>query len=265
MRRRGLVVLATLATSVALAGAIPGSRARERIVPPPAHASWQWQLDGRIDLRVPARVFDVDGFDASAATVAALHRAGRYVVCYLDVGTWERWRPDARRFPARLLGSPDGWPGERWLDVRRLDVLGPLLRARIARCRAKHFDAVEPDNVDGFENATGFPLRAADQLRFDRWVARAVHAAGLAVALKNDLEQAAQLAPSFDFAVLEQCFEQRACGQARPFLRAGKGVYDAEYALPAARFCAAARALGVNAIRKRLDLGAWRQRCSSVI
>ncbi len=273
MRRRallavGAVVALAAPTAFAVAPrthnapAAAGARATSHApTPPPAHASWQWQLDGRLDGGVPARVYDVDGFDTSAATVARLHRAGHYVVCYVDVGTWENWRPDRHRFPVHLLGVSNGWPGERWLDVRRLATLAPLLRARFARCRAKGFDAVEPDNVDGYENATGFPLRARDQLRFNRWIADAVHAQRLAVALKNDLDQAPALVRSFDFAVTEQCFEQHACGKARPFLHARKGVYDAEYALPRSSFCGAARRLGINAIRKHLGLGAWRQPC----
>jgi hypothetical protein len=261
MRRRAalsLCLASALALLAAHAAFAPGARPPAG---PPAHATWQWQLDGRLDLSVRAAVYDVDGFDTSRAAVARLHRAGSYVVCYVDVGTWEDWRPDRARFPARLLGAGDGWAGERWLDVRRIDLLAPLLRARFARCRAKGFDAVEPDNVDAYANRSGFPLSAADQLRFNRWVAGAVHAEHLAVALKNDLDQAPALARSFDFAVTEQCFQYRECGKARPFLRAGKGVYDAEYALSRAAFCAAAHRLGINAMRKRLSLGAWRQPC----
>lgn len=254
-------LLAVLALLAACGAAAPGAGVTGRPTPPPAHASWQWQLDGRLDASMPARLYDIDGFDTSRAQVARLHRAGRYVVCYVNVGAWERWRPDAARFPRELLGADNGWPGERWLDIRRIDALAPILRARFARCRAKGFDAVEPDNVDGFTNDSGFPLTGADQLRFNRWVARAAHAQRLAVALKNDLEQARALARSFDFAVLEQCFEYDECGRARPFLDAGKGVYDAEYALAPSAFCADARRLGINAIRKRLDLGAWRQPC----
>jgi len=265
VRRRTVPLLALLALLAACGAAAPGARVAPVPVPahirPPAHASWQWQLDGRLDLSVPARVYDVDGFDTSRAQVLALHRAHRFVVCYVDVGTWERWRPDAARFPRTVLGADNGWPGERWLDIRRIDALAPLLRARFAMCARKRFEAVEPDNVDGYSNHSGFPLTGADQLRFNRWVARAAHRAGLAVALKNDLEQAPALARSFDFAVLEQCFEYDECGRARPFLRAGKGVYDAEYALAPSAFCADARRLGINAIRKRLDLGAWRQPC----
>lgn len=244
----------------AAAAAAPAASAA-RVERPPARASWQWQLDGRLDTSVRARVYDVDGFGTSAAQVARLHRQGRYVVCYISAGAWENWRPDRGRFPAATLGADNGWPGERWLDVRRLRELAPVLRARIAMCARKRFDAVEPDNVDGYTNDTGFPLTARDQLAFNRWLARTAHAHGLAVALKNDLEQARALAPSFDFAILEQCFQYGECTSARPFLRAGKAVFDAEYSVPRERFCPTARRLGISAIRKRLDLGPWRQPC----
>src|SRR5207302_5849258 len=175
--------------------------------------SWQWQLQGRIDRSVRARMFDVDAFDTPASTVAALHRAGRVAVCYVDAGTWENWRPDASRFPKSVRGKPvDGWAGERWLDIRRLDVLGPILRARMAMCARKGFDGMEFDNVDGYTNDTGFPLTGAEQLRFDVWLANQAHRRGLSVALKNDLGQVPRLLPYFDFALDEQCFQYSECG-----------------------------------------------------
>lgn len=48
---------------------------------------------------------------------------------------------------------------------------------------------MEPDNVDGYADDSGFPLTGADQLRFNRWVASRAHERGLGVALKNDLDQ----------------------------------------------------------------------------
>jgi hypothetical protein len=48
-----------------------------------------------------------------------------------------------------VVGAPlEGWAGERWLDVRRLDLLGPILERRLDVCQAKGFDGVEFDNVD---------------------------------------------------------------------------------------------------------------------
>ena len=134
--------------------------------------TWQWQLSGRLDVSVPAQVYDVDLFDTSADQVRHLHALGRKVICYLDVGSYEPDRPDSAKYPRALLGRPlDGWPNERWLDIRRLDLLGPLIAARMDLCAAKGFDGVEPDNADGFSNDTGFPLTAAEQGRFNTRVA----------------------------------------------------------------------------------------------
>jgi hypothetical protein len=165
-----------------------------RWMPKPTTAPWQWQLQGRIDLSVPARTYEVDGFDVSKRVVRRLHARGRRAICYLDVGSWERYRPDRGAFPKQVIGRRyQGYPDERWLDIRRIDLLAKPLRARFDLCARKGFDAVEPDNVNGFTNRTGFPLTAADQLRFNRWVARQVHERSMSVALKNDPEQAAML------------------------------------------------------------------------
>ena len=228
---------------------------------PQLGTSWQWQLSGPLDTRVDAAVYDVDGFTTSAAQVAALHAEGRKVICYISVGAYEDFRPDRQRFPAVLLGASDGWPGERWLDIRRLDLLEPIIAARFDMCRSKGFDGVEPDNVDGYANDTGFPLTAADQLAFNRMVAGLAHRRGLAVALKNDLDQVPQLVGDFDFAVDEQCAEYQECDELLPFTAAGKAVLEAEYNLPRSAFCGAARRLRFSAMLKRLSLDAWRQAC----
>jgi hypothetical protein len=229
--------------------------------PKPTTAAWQWQLQGRIDTSIGAGVYEVDGFETPARTVAKLHRLGRRVICYLDVGAWESYRPDADRFPPAVLGSAySGYPDERWLDIRRIDVLAPILRKRFDICRRKGFDAVEPDNVAGYENKSGFPLTAGDQLRFNRWVAREVHRRGLSVALKNDPGQVRQLIGAFDFAVVEQCFAYDECGMFAPFVAAGKAVFVAEYEEPLASICPQAERLRFSVIRKNPDLFArpWR-------
>jgi hypothetical protein len=155
---------------------------------------------------------------------------------------------------------PD-WPGEHWFDIRRLDVLGPILKRRLDLCVQKGFDAVEPDNVDAYANDSGFPLKAADQLRFNRYIARAAHARGLSVGLKNDLDQAAALEPDFDWALNEQCFQYTECDRLQPFVRAGKAVFVAEYELDPAVFCPQAKAAGLMAMRKHVELDAWREPC----
>jgi hypothetical protein len=232
-----------------------------RWVPAPG-TTWQWQLTVPVDLSVEADVYDIDGFDNSARVVARLHARGRRAICYIDAGAYEDYRPDAARFPASVLGKPSPlWEGERWLDIRRLDVLAPIMRGRLDMCRAKGFDGVELDEIDGWSNDTGFPLTAADQLRYNRFLAREVRARGMSAGLKNDLEQIPQLVKSFDFAIDEECFQYRECDALKPFVAAGKAVFHTEYRLAPEDFCPVATALGLSSMRKRLDLGAWRVYC----
>lgn len=256
----GRATVAVLALAALAIGPAP-SVAAARWSPGP-RTTWQIQFSGRLNPSIDATAFDLDMFDTAASTVAALHAKGRRVVCYINAGAWEQWRPDAHRYPGSVKGRElDGWPGERWLDIRRIDVLGPVLIDRLDMCRSKGFDGVEFDNVDGYSNRTGFPLTAADQIAFDKWLAARAHERGLAVGLKNTLDLVAELEPHFDFAVLEQCFQYRECGFARPFVDSGKSVVDIEYTLTRGQFCAKAANLGIFATRKRLNLDAWRGVC----
>ena len=246
--------------------AVPSARPSQAAGPaqqlwrPAPGTAWQWQLSGPLDLGVDVPVYDVDHQTTTAAQVAALHVAGRRVVCYVSVGSSEDVRPDAGRFPPAVLGRRlDGWPDERWLDVRRRDLLAPALLPRFDLCRDKGFDAVEPDNVDGFLNDTGFPLTARDQLAFNRWVFREVRARGMSVALKNDPEQAAQLVDDVDFAVVEECARYDECEAFRPFVTAGKAVLRVEYGRSGA--ACGRRSPVAPAMVKRLELDAWRLPC----
>jgi hypothetical protein len=252
-----VVVASAFASTAATARSAPGSAGEPqgRWQPTPTTAPWQWQLQGKIDVNVPAPVFDVDAFDVSPRTVRRLHSMGRKVICYLDVGSWESYRPDAGEFPRSVLGRRyEGFPNERWLDIRRFHSFAAPLERRFGICARKGFDAVEPDNLAGWENKTGFPISAVDQLRFNRWVARQVHARGMAVALKNDGPQAGQLVGEFDFAIVEQCFQYEECGAYRVFTQKDKAVFEAEYELEPAAYCVEAQSIGFSAIRKSYDL-----------
>jgi hypothetical protein len=224
--------------------------------------TFQIQYAGTISLSVDAAVYDLDVDDTPASTVAALHAKGRHVFCYVDAGAWENYRSDASSFPSAVLGKAmDGWPDERWLDIRKIDTLAPILRHRLATCAAKGFDGVDPDNVNGYTNATGFPLTAADQLRFNRWLASEAHSRGLLIALKNDGDQAAALASNFDAAVVEQCVEYSECPMYSPFVAAGKPVFDIEYSRGTSAFCPVAAKLHFAIIGKHLSLDAYRTHC----
>ncbi len=232
---------------------------------PALNTSWQWQLSTPVDSSVNAVMYDIDLFENEAEVVAALHAKGRKVVCYISVGSWEEWRPDADQFPAEVIGNAyEGWPGEKWLDIRRIDLLGPIMRQRLDMCQAKGFDAVEPDNIDGYTNPTGFPLTYQHQLTYNIWLANEAHARGLSIGLKNDPDQVADLLPYFDWALTEDCFDQQWCHQVMPFITAGKAVFAAEYTdtgMTTDQFCVQDNAMNFNAILKKRDLDAWREAC----
>ena len=208
----------------------------------------------------PFTMLESDGFETSNNVVASLHSLGKRAVCYIDAGTWESWRPDASKFPKSVLGRSDaGWPGEKWLDIRQQSVLIPIIRARFAMCVKKGFDAVDPDNVNGVSNATGFPLTMKEQLSYDREIAALAHSMHLKVALKSFAEGAVALQPSFDFVVDEQCVAYHECSSFSTFVVNHKPVFDIEYT-SSLSFCAALPA-SVRGMAKHLSLDGWVRWC----
>ena len=217
---------------------------------------------GTIDTSLNVDTFNLDLFDTSASVITALKAKGKHVICYFSAGSYENWRPDTGKFPASVLGrNLDGWAGEKWLDVRQLNTLIPIMQARMQLAADKGCDAVDPDNVDGYNNNTGFPLSYNDQLAYNMLIAQEAHKLGLAVSLKNDLDQIKELVPYFDFAVNEECFQYNECSMLKPFIDAGKPVFGIEYNLSTASFCPQANSMNFDFLKKNLSLDAVRTSC----
>jgi hypothetical protein len=228
--------------------------------------TWQWHLsEPPVDTSVDAQVYDIDLFDNESSVIEELHAQGRKVICYISVGSWEDWRPDADQFPRVVLGNDyEGWPGEKWLDIRRIDMLSPIIRLRLDLCKSKGFDGVEPDNIEIYDNATGFPLTYADQLTYAKWLADEAHARGLAIGLKNAPDMVADSLSFFDFAITEDCFFYDWCGEMLPFITSGKPVFAAEYTDTGVDFnaaCAWGREHHFSFILKNRILTAFRATC----
>jgi hypothetical protein len=224
--------------------------------------SWQIQYSGMIDTSLNVNIYNLDGFETSQATVDALHARGIKVMCYFSAGSWENWRPDRDQFPKYVLGKTlSGWPNEKWLDIRRLDVLAPIMTARIQMCKDKGFDGIDPDNIDAYENRTGLPLTDQDQLNYNIFLETTAHSLGLAAGLKNDIDQIPTLVNYFDWELNEQCFQYSECDQLQPFIDAGKPVFNIEYSLSASAFCPQANALNFNSLKKHLNLDSYRVPC----
>lgn len=232
---------------------------------PTVGLTWQWQIgNNEIDTRVDVDVYDIDLY-VDQAVIDELHAQGRKVICYISVGSWEDWRPDKDRFPPEVLGKDyEGWQGEKWLDIRQMDKLAPIMLARLDLCQAKGFDAVEPDNMEIYTNDTGFPLTYEDQLKYALWLAEEAHKRGLAIGQKNAADMVADLVNVFDFAITEDYFYYGEAETMLPYILAGKPVFAAEYTdLPGdfEEFCRQSRKLGFSTILKNRELDAWVKFC----
>ncbi|CAG5068138.1 hypothetical protein DYBT9623_00867 [Dyadobacter sp. CECT 9623] len=231
--------------------------------------SFDWDLD---DLnagdRFSADVVDVDAFTTSAEQVAALHAQGKKVIAYLSVGTLENDRPDAGLLPKEVIGKvyPE-WPEERWLDIRQPEKLRPWLNSRFNMIINKGFDAIEPDNLDSYENETGFQITETDTRRYCDFLIEMAHRNGLGIGQKNVPELAPDYSAKFDWMLTEDAFEQGWQDQAQPFTALNKPVFATEYTDMTSKavfentFCPKAKSLRIYAVLKKRDLDKWSSAC----
>ena len=208
----------------------------------PPLTTWYWQLTGRIRSFGEAAIYDIDQEEASATQVASLATA-HTMVGYFSAGTWENWRSDAGQFPPEVLGRslPD-WTGEKYLDIRS-PVVRDLMAKRMDAAKAKGFVALEPDNVDSFENKSDFPLSKADAIDYLKWLAFAAHERDMAIALKNTPEVVPDVVGDFDFCICEEAFRYNEAGSYSPFVGQNKAVLAAEYGAYSAAKCRSAHNL----------------------
>jgi hypothetical protein len=240
----------------------PGNGA-QRWQPKPG-SSWQYQLTGQLDAQVDAEIFDIDLFETSQAQISALHSAGRKVICYFDTA-YEPGRPDSAQLTPFRGNTIDGWPDQSWVDIRQSGVLD-VMRARIALAHQKGCDGIDADDVDAYDNDSGFPLTANDQRTFIAAIAAEAHAQGLAAGLKNAIDLVPGLVDQVDFAVNEECFSYDECDALKPFTAAGKPVFEVEYTngsleSKGSQICSKANALGFETLIKKLELDATRYAC----
>jgi hypothetical protein len=226
-----------------------------------------------------------------AGAIAGLHsRVPRpIVICYVDTGAFEHYRPDARRFPGyrrrladipnrpgkptkgSVIGWDTGWNGERWLDIRRSSRkrFAELIWARLDLAKRLGCDGVEPDQNNPVGNDPGFPIPLSDQHSWYREVAAQAHARGLSVGMKNGHDQpgsAAALVDAFDWALPEECVQFDECAELDPFIEAGKAVFAVDYegsVDPVTACVEHAEHQFDGLIKDEPPTAAYRRRCSS--
>jgi hypothetical protein len=222
-------------------------------------------------------VYDVDGIDNSAATVATLHARGDHAICYVEVGSAGNYYSTA----AEGLGTTyfnqlklAGVVGKRLSSYPEyfLNIDDPatvnIIEDMIAQqCAAKGFDAVETDldeTYDGNEGATGFTITRADEQAYLTTLASFMHSIGLGWIAKNlddtGDDFASVMQPLTDGMLTEQCNQYDSCGALSSYVDA-KAVFNAEYSVPTSGFCANDDTLGFNGAHFPVSLNGRRDPC----
>ncbi len=227
----------------------------QNVVTTPQQNEFHPMMRGYMQLKVPVTadgildnvdVYDIDLEDnEKSGIISQLKDKGIKVVCYFSAGSYEDWRSDNEKFPPEILGNDlADWDGERWLDIRS-ETTKSIMAARMDRAANAGCDAVDPDNVDVYQdNKSGFPLTEADGINYLRWLADYAHGKGLKISLKNTIGiiQSASLQQYFDFAINESCYRYQECDLLKPFVAADKWVFILEYdASQAALYCQSAK------------------------
>lgn len=227
MRR---IVIGPVAGLLALVvGAAPAYGAS--VVPPPIDATVDYQLGGAY---APAA-----GVTVVTRDVTSTPAPGTYGICYINAfqtqpGTRSWWlatHPSLllRDAAGRLVTDPD-WPDETLLDTSTSAKRRELLAVAdiwLARCAAKGFRAVEPDNLDSWTRSRS-RLTMRHNAGFAAALVAHAHARGLAVAQKNDVDMlAVRSITRFDFAVAEECQVYAECSAYTKVY--GRHVIEIEY------------------------------------
>lgn len=198
---------------------------------PTAGLKWQWQLSESVGEPLAVDVYDID-WESDAAVVQKLHSRNIRVICYVSVGSYEDFRPDAKDFPASVLGNDyEGWPGEKYVDIRSSAVRA-ILERRFDICARKGFDAIEPDNMDVFEigSDSGFPLTRANGVEFAHWLADAAHARGMGIGQKNAASITVDIHARYQWALTEDCYAGGGwCDDVGVYPDENKPVFMCEY------------------------------------
>lgn len=229
-------------------------------------AYWDWQLTHPYDLSLNVRVLALDADDPTQEDIAKLRARGVKPVCYISVGTWESYRSDKDLVPGAVIGKPPGdWPDENYLDIRQMDVVLPIMTARMDRCAAKGFLAVEADNLGLMDNDTGFDITRDHVLAYANVLADYAHSLGLEIAQKNSPTFVPDLVDKMDFAIVEECFQYDFCEDMLPYRAAGKDVLAVEYeegGLDWDDVCARAKQMGIHLLLKQYEVTAGGKSCN---
>ncbi|KAF4626257.1 hypothetical protein G7Y89_g11903 [Cudoniella acicularis] len=246
---------------------------------------WQIILSGAPNtdntLTPDVPVWDIDLEYAAKNDIANIKATGKLVICYFSAGTVEKGRTDENKFKPADVGKvyPE-WPDEHWLNIRSKDVRS-VMKTRIESAAAKGCDAIDPDNIDGFNNDNGFNLVADDAVDYFKYLATTAAANGVQIGLKNAVTILPRVQSLISFAVNEECARSgksdsgNLCSSYDPLIAAGKPVFHIEYPInkdvSPPQFSSSDRAAmcnvnkGFSTVLKAYSLDCWVMFCDGTI
>lgn len=236
MRARSvLLILASVVavTAVALGMGLAMKSTRAAAVGlPPTNGQFDYQIGGAY---TPLTSVSIVDRDRSASPVA-----GTYSICYVNAFQTQPdeasfWTSDhsnllVKRANGTNLTDPD-WPGEFILDTStaaKRSSIATIVNGWIDSCKAKGFQAIEPDNLDSWTRSLT-QLSKANNVALAKLLATHAHSIGLAIAQKNtpQLGSSGKTSIGFDFAIAEECQVYAECDSyTRPY---GDEVIEIEY------------------------------------
>ncbi|KAK0615099.1 glycoside hydrolase superfamily [Bombardia bombarda] len=244
---------------------------------PTSGLSWQIDLTDTLDIdkndpvvTPNVDVFDIDMFlHQNNSVVESLHKLGKRVVCYFSAGSYEPYRPDSYKFDKADFGDAlDGWPDEHWLNISSPSVRA-IMASRIEIAHKMGCDAIDPDNVDGYQNDNGLDLTSVEAIDFMTFLAKKAGGLKLAIGLKNAGDIVTDVLPLVQFAVNEQCAQYESCDTFSAFIKANKPVFHIEYpsdaptisATESRSACSAPGTSKFSTVLKTMDLTGWVEYC----
>jgi hypothetical protein len=189
-------------------------------VPPPSQCAW----------------VHLDGFDASKSNVDEWKKKGYHVGAYISTGSWEKWRPDANDFPKQTIGKNyDGWPGEKWLEIKYWQDLKSVMSKRFQMVKDKGFELIECDNCEVGSRSVQVKDKAEQKelsIAYHKWLAAEAHGKGLNIAWKNTLNLIKDIVDDFDACFNEEAMNYNETEELKRFTQENKPVWVFEYKKP---------------------------------
>jgi hypothetical protein len=205
--------------------------------------------------------------------VTALHARGAHVICYMEVGTAGNYGGAYTTYYDELQAAGDlgdqlsGYP-EYFININAPSAVTIVESIIAQQCAAKGFDAVETDLDETFNNnegTTGFTITQADEEAYLTTLANYMHGLGLGWIAKNLDDTGNQsfvndMMNVADGVITEQCNQYDTCSMYKSF-EGKKAIFNAEYSLTTAQFCAADDSAGINGTLFPVDLNGPRSPC----